>query len=416
MFNDIGHQVEKDLQLSEAISLPIVLTLLVMIFGGVVAAGVPLGMGLLAIVGTFLVLRTLSELTEVAVYSLSVATALGLGLAIDYGLLLLSRYREEFHAGRGHEDAIVAAVATAGRTIVFSGLTVAVSHHALLLFPVAFLRSFAFAGYGVLAVAVAGALLVMPAALAALGSKRVAAGRRQRRQTAGAGTGGADEAPGFWYRAAKRVMGRAVPVTVVIVAVLLVLGLPHPRRQLRPARPPLPARGTPPPARPRSSSTPSSRRRRRRHPVVASTHRRRRRPAAGHRPLRHHAFRALRRGPGRRRHRHLRRRPAPRRARPGRRPLRSPAGDATWLAVTAAVEPLSRRRRALVKAIRATPSPLAEVGVTGPGASLVDTKASIGRRLPYALAWMGLATFVLLFLSLGSVLVSAKAVILNFLA
>jgi putative drug exporter of the RND superfamily len=414
MFDEVGQRVEKDLKISEAISLPIVLVLLVVIFGGLVAAGVPLGMGLLAIVGTFLVLRTLAALTEVAVYSLSIATALGLGLAIDYGLLLLSRYREEFNAGRPHEDAIVAAVTTAGRTIVFSGLTVAVSISALLVFPVAFLRSFAYAGYGVLAVAVAGALLVMPAALAALGAERVAGGRRQRRA----------DGPGFWYRAARRVMGRAVPVTVAIVALLLVLGLP----MLDATFGLTDHRMLPEGARTRQTeelidaefaADPGAV-----IPVVARTTEAGNGGGAAGRQggdgraaidayattlsglagvARVEAATGTYAG-GRRI------------AEPGPANARFTAGDATWLAVTASVEPVSTDGERLVKTIRATPSALADIGVTGPAAALVDTKHSIGGRLPLALAWMVLATFALLFLSLGSVLVSAKAVVLNFLS
>ena len=401
MLDEVGERVERDLKISEAISLPIVLVLLVIIFGGLVAAAVPLGMGLLAIVGTFLVLRILAALTEVAVYSLSIATALGLGLAIDYGLLLLSRYREEFHAGRSHEEAIVAAVATAGRTIVFSGLTVAVSISALLIFPVAFLRSFAYAGYGVLAVAVSAAVLVMPAALAALGSARVAG---ERRQKASSGTG-------FWYRAAKRVMGRAVPVTVAIVAVLLVLGLP----MLDASFGLVDHRMLPEGARTRQTeelidaefSTDAGAV----IPVVGGV------APAGAGAVDAYATTlsglsgvarvdaATGTYAGGRRI-----------ADPGPANARFLAGDATWLAVTAGVEPVSTDGEQLVKTIRATPSPLADIGVTGPAATLVDTKHSIGQRLPFALAWMALATFVLLFLSLGSVLVSAKAVVLNFLS
>ncbi|MGH9037335.1 MAG: MMPL family transporter, partial [Acidimicrobiia bacterium] len=405
VFDEVGHRVEKDLQLSEAIGLPIVLALLVVIFGGLVAAGLPLGLGLLAIVGTFLVLRILSEVTDVAVYSLSVATALGLGLAIDYGLLLLSRYRQEFHAGRAHEEAIVAAMATAGRTVLFSALTVAVSLSALLFFPLAFLHSFAFAGYGVLAVAVAGALLVTPAALGALGPKRVA-GRARRHP----------DGTGFWYRAAHRVMNRAVLVTVGIVAVLLFLGLPLLGATFGLAD----HRVLPENGRTRAveelidaefSADAGA--------VI---------PVVAHTPGGVDAVRADVDGyaatlsvldgvarvdavtgtyaggrrvgePG-----------------PASRSFASADGGSTWLAVTAGVEPVSPAGEDLVAAIRATPSPLADIGVTGPAAALVDTKDSIGELLPVVLAWMALATFVLLVRSLGSVLVAAKAVVLNFLS
>ncbi|MGH8972845.1 MAG: MMPL family transporter [Acidimicrobiia bacterium] len=421
MFDAIGTQVEKDLQLSEAISLPVILVLLVLIFGGLVAAGVPLGLGLLAIVGTFLVLRTLSEVTEVAVYSLSIATALGLGLAIDYGLLLLSRYREEFHAGRSHEDAITVAVATAGRTILFSGLTVAVSLSALLLFPIPFLRSFAFAGYGVVAVAISGALLIMPAALAALGPKRVAAGRHRRRGRRGSRDGDqagtpTTPAPGFWYRAAHRVMGRAGVVTVAIVAVLLVLGLP-----LLDARFGLPDhRVLPPDSRarqteelinaefPADASAVI--------PVVADTPgglEARRADIDGYAATLSGLAGVARVDAATGTYADGRRIAE---AGPAAARFISAAGDATWLAVTAGVEPVSAEGEDLVRTIRATPSTLADIGVTGAAAGLFDTKDAIAGRLPLALAWMALATFVLLFLSLGSVLVSAKAVVLNFLS
>ncbi|MEW6472200.1 MAG: MMPL family transporter [Actinomycetota bacterium] len=402
MFDEVGHRVERDLKISEAISLPIVLVLLVLIFGGLVAAGVPLAMGLLAIVGTFLVLRVLAAVTEVAVYSLSIATALGLGLAIDYGLLLLSRYREEFHAGRSHEDAIVAAVATAGRTIVFSGLTVAVSISALLIFPVAFLRSFAYAGYGVLAVAVAGAVLVMPAALAALGAGRVAGASSRARRTTGA--------PGFWYRAARRVMARAVPVTVAIVAVLLVLGLP----MLDASFGLTDHRMLPDGARTRETEELID--------AEFSADAGAVIPVAGRvtgEEASVDTYATMLSGlPG------VARVDAAtgtyaggrRIAEPGPANARFRAGDSTWLAVTAGVEPVSADGERLVKTIRATPSPLADIGVTGPAAALVDTKHSIGSRLPLAIVWIALATFGLLFLSLGSVLVSAKAVVLNFLS
>ena len=417
MFNEIGHEVEGDLLLAEAIALPIVLILLVVIFGGLVAAGVPLAIGVITILGTFLMLRVLHELTDVAVYALSITTALGLGLAIDYGLLLLSRYREEFHAGRSHEDAIVVSLATAGRTILVSGLTVAVSLSALLLFEPSFLRSFGYAGYGVLAVALAGALVVMPAALAALGPKRVAGRRRGRHEPK-------VKPPGFWYHAARWVMRRAAPVTAVVVAGLVVLGLPlldatfglvdhrvmpggaHARQaeELIASEFNVDAGAV--------------------IPVVARTtgDARATREAVDDYAL------ALARLDGVARVDALsgtymgeravgsRSRVGPSRLESGPAAQRFAAGEATWLAVTPSVEPVSAEAEQLVKAIRATPSGLADVAVTGPSAALVDTKESIGGRLPLALGWMALATFALLFLSLGSVLVAAKAVVLNFLS
>jgi len=145
IFNEVGTQIRSDLERSEAITLPIVILLLVIIFGSVVAAGLPLGVGVLSVLGTFLVLRIIAALTNVSIYSLNLTTALGLGLAIDYSLFVVSRYREELRAGRTTEAAVVRSVETAGRTVLFSALTVAASLCALLVFPLYFLRSFAYA-------------------------------------------------------------------------------------------------------------------------------------------------------------------------------------------------------------------------------------------------------------------------------
>src|SRR5437899_3064422 len=142
---------------------------LVRVFGSVVAAGLPLGIGVLAIIGTFLVLRVLASFTQVSIFSLNLTTAMGLGLAIDYSLFIVSRYREEMRTGLEPHDAVIRSVLTAGRTVAFSAMTVAISLAALLIFPLAFLRSFAYAGIAVVAVAAGGALVFLPALLAVLG-------------------------------------------------------------------------------------------------------------------------------------------------------------------------------------------------------------------------------------------------------
>src|SRR5438309_2012498 len=171
VFRQVSSQVEKDLRKAEMISVPITLLLLVLIFGSVVAAGLPLGIGVLAIIGTFLILRVLASLTQVSIFSLNLTTAMGLGLAIDYSLFIVTRYREELGAGWGTREAIIRTVATAGRTVLFSALTVAISLAALLVFPLSFLRSFAYAGVGVVFMAAIGAIVVLPALLAALGDR-----------------------------------------------------------------------------------------------------------------------------------------------------------------------------------------------------------------------------------------------------
>src|ERR687893_820666 len=149
VFHEVGATIEEDLLVAEMIALPVTLVLLVLIFGSVVAATLPLAIGVMSIMGTFLVLQVMSGMTDVSIYALNLTTALGLGLAIDYSLFVVSRYREELRAGHEPRSAVVRTVRTAGRTVAFSALTVAASLCALLVFPVAFLRSFAYAGVAV---------------------------------------------------------------------------------------------------------------------------------------------------------------------------------------------------------------------------------------------------------------------------
>ncbi|MGH3310902.1 MAG: MMPL family transporter, partial [Streptomyces sp.] len=158
--NDISGQVSADLAVAEAIAVPVTLILLVVAFGSVVAALLPLAIGLIAILGTFAELFVLGSITDVSVFAVNLTTALGLGLGIDYGLLIVSRFRERLSEGAEVADALRTTVTTAGRTIAFSAATVVAALAALLLFPPFFLRSFAYAGIGVVFIAAVAALLV----------------------------------------------------------------------------------------------------------------------------------------------------------------------------------------------------------------------------------------------------------------
>src|SRR5919106_1124929 len=216
-FREVGEQVEADLARAEAIAIPITLLLLVVVFASAVAGILPLVVGGFAIVGTLLILRVLADLTDVSIYALNLTTALGLGLAIDYSLFIVSRYREELRGGREPADALAVTMRTAGRTVLFSAATVAVSLLALLVFPLYFLRSFGYAGIAVVALAAVGALVVLPALLALLGPRidrfRLPIGRR-RTTPHQVGTG-------FWHRIATWVMRRPVPIALVVVAFLV---------------------------------------------------------------------------------------------------------------------------------------------------------------------------------------------------
>jgi putative drug exporter of the RND superfamily len=168
---DISNQVASDLAVAEAIAVPIILVLLVVVFGSVVAALLPLAIGTIAVFGTFALLSVLGSVTDVSVFAINLTTALGLGLAIDYALLMVSRFREELDRGQDTTEAVARTLETAGKTIMFSALTVAVALGALILFPLYFLRSFAYAGIGVVIIAMLSAIFVLPAVLALLGTR-----------------------------------------------------------------------------------------------------------------------------------------------------------------------------------------------------------------------------------------------------
>jgi RND superfamily putative drug exporter len=162
---DSRTQVGKDLALAEGIAVPIILVLLVFAFGSLVAASLPLLIGAATVFGTFAALSGIASATDVSIYSINLTTALSLGLAVDYALLMVSRFREELSSGRSIEDAVVRTVQTAGRTIVFSALTVAVALAVLTIFPLFFLRSFAYSGIGVVLIAMLTSVVVLPALL-----------------------------------------------------------------------------------------------------------------------------------------------------------------------------------------------------------------------------------------------------------
>src|SRR6266536_561206 len=231
----INKEVTSDIGRAEGLSMPLLLVLLMVIFGGLAAASLPLAIGGIAILGSFTALRLLTLLTAVSIYSVNITTILGLGLAIDYGLFMVSRFREELGRTAAVEDAVARTVATAGRTVAVSGITVAVALASLMLFPMTFLRSMGYGGVATVIVDMVAALTVMPALLAVLGPRvnalRVRPRRRagQARQPGAAllpGTVLADETSGAWYRLARSVMRRPVVYVVVIVAGLAAVGSP----------------------------------------------------------------------------------------------------------------------------------------------------------------------------------------------
>ncbi|WP_407562762.1 MMPL family transporter [Streptomyces sp. 184] len=398
--NDVSTQVAADLALAEAIAVPVTLVLLVLAFGSIVAALLPLAIGLVAIFGTFAELWVLGSLTDVSVFSVNLTIALGLGLGIDYGLLLVSRFREQLTAGDEVPQAIRRTVATAGRTIAFSSATIVAALAALLVFPQYFLRSFAYAGIGVVAIAAISALVIIPALLAVLGHRvnggRVPGARAMRRT----------DAP-LWGRVAGAVMRRPALTALPVLGLLLLAASP--------------LLGV-------SYGTPDER-------VLPESAQSRQVATALREDFAVDDSTAIDvvttgavAGPDLARYAtELSRLDGVARVdasngsyADGAAGPASPAAaglgrpDAQRLTVSVEPAPKSGAAQELVGDVRAVPAPGGvETLVGGTDAELVDAKDSIGSRLPLAVGMVLITTFVLLFLFTGSVVQPLRAVVLN---
>jgi len=228
VYDEINQQNERDLLLMESIAIPLSFLVLVWVFGGLLAAALPVALGGLAIVGSMSVLRLISFSTDVSTYALNLSSALGLALAIDYTLLIVSRYRDELADGTEPNEALIRTMATAGRTVLFSATTVALSMAVMVLFPMYFLKSFAYAGVATVAFVAAAAILVTPAAIVLLGPRLDALDvRRGARRLFGRPDPVRKPVQElFWYRSTKFVTRRAVPIGLAVIALLLLLGVP----------------------------------------------------------------------------------------------------------------------------------------------------------------------------------------------
>ena len=228
VYAQINAQTQRDLLLMESIAIPLSFLVLVWVFGGLVAAALPMLVGGLAIVGSMSVLRLITFSTDVSIFALNLSTALGLALAIDYTLLIISRYRDELAEGKPREQALIRTMSTAGRTVLFSATTVALSMAAMLLFPMYFLKSFAYAGIATVAFGAAAAVIVTPAAIWLLGDRLGALDVRKfiRRVLRRPEPTVKPVEQLFWYRSTKFVMRRAVPIGLAVIVLLLALGAP----------------------------------------------------------------------------------------------------------------------------------------------------------------------------------------------
>lgn len=231
-YAQINDQNERDLLLMESIAIPLSFAVLVWVLGGVVAAALPIVLGTLAIVCTMSVLRLISFATDVSTYALDLSIAMGLALAIDYNLLIISRYREELARSGDRERALMRTMATAGRTVLFSATTVGLSMAVMAVFPMYFLKSSAYTIVATAAIVAVAAVVITPAAIALLGPRldaldarpllhRILYGQRSFRDHAHKPL---EEQ--FWYRSTRYVLRHALPVGLSVVALLLLLGVP----------------------------------------------------------------------------------------------------------------------------------------------------------------------------------------------
>jgi trehalose monomycolate/heme transporter len=398
----INSEVTANIGKAEGFSMPVLLILLLVIFGGLVAASLPLAIGGAAILGSFTVLRLLTLFTTVSVYSVNITTIIGLGLGIDYALFMVVRFREELRRQPTTEAAVARTVATAGRTIAVSGVTVAVALTSLMLFPEVFLRSMGYGGVATVLVDMVAALTVLPALLAVLGPRVNALRVRRSLRPVPVGRPGAAEAVpapgGGWYRLAHAVMRRPVAFAVVIILALLALGLPF----LRISWGGTDARALPATAQARqvtealnsdfpvNSTSPIE-------AVVTLTE-----PAGG--PAGRTALTAY---TGR----------LTRLAGVTGAQITAVSGDRARVDIGYAPSPTSTAARQIVQRVRAAAVPAgAVVLVGGTTAQLVDELSSLGATLPWMALLVVVSTFILLFLAFGSVVLPVKAIVMNVLS
>jgi RND superfamily putative drug exporter len=231
-YAQINTQNQDDLLVMEAIAIPLSFLVLVWVFGGLLAAALPMTLGALAVVGSMSVLRLVTFTAQVSIFALNLSTAMGLALAIDYTLLIVSRYRDELAEGSDRDQALIRTMATSGRTVLFSAVTVALSMSATALFPMYFLKSFAYSGVATVAFVATASIVITPAAIVLLGPRLDALdARRLVRRVLLRTRGGSDPVHKpveqlFWYRSSKLVMRRWLPIGLAVVALLLLLGLP----------------------------------------------------------------------------------------------------------------------------------------------------------------------------------------------
>jgi len=385
----VNKQVEEDLRKAEMLAFPLLFLLSLLFFRSLVASVLPLMIGGLAIVGTFLILRVASEFASISIFALNLTTALGLGLAIDYSLFIVSRYREEIAKDGPGLAAMRRVLATAGRTVFFSSLTVAAALASLLVFPQRFLYSMGLGGSLVALFAATISLTVLPAVLTLLGTRVNAGAPKFLQRRAEADARATQE--GFWYRLSRFVMRRPLPIATLSAAFLILLGLPFLSIKFNTVDP---------------TVLPTSTSARQAYDTVSEEF-----PPYHETPI----WVDLEGGGPK---------AASQFAAEVRRvggvaevlpPQRLASGVAA-LQIVSAHPFASEASEDTVRAIRDLPAPAGStVLVSGATADFVDFQSSLTQHAPYALAIVIAATLVILFLMTGSVVLPIKSLLMNFL-
>jgi trehalose monomycolate/heme transporter len=396
--HDIEDQVAHDIMTAELLAMPILLVLLVIIFGSLVAASTPLLVGSLAILGAFTVVRVITMFTEVSIFSINIITILGLGLAIDYALFMVSRFREELDKGQPVPDAVSRTMATAGRTVAVSGIIVMLALSGLLIFPQLLLHSMGFGGSAAVLVAMTISLTVLPALLAVLGHRidavRLPWARRRRIPTV---TGAVAEAvskaadQGAWARIANSVMRRPVPYALGVTILLLLLAVPFAGVKFGGVDERVLPAGT-------ESRVVSERLQ---NEFAGNAIDPIRVLVSGASPAAAAQFAdRIETVPG-----------------VSGTVVTAQKGNSTLLAVSYEGAANSPQARGTVKNIRALDRPAgADVLVGGPTAAVVDQLSGLSQRLPWVMLLVAGVTFILLTLAFGSVVVPLKAIVMNLIS
>jgi uncharacterized membrane protein YdfJ with MMPL/SSD domain len=380
-----NEQVSEDLARAELLAFPILFLLSFLFFRSLVAALLPLLVGGLAIVLTFLALRLASDLGSVSVFALNLVTGLGLGLAIDSSLFIVSRYREEIAKHGPGREALRRTVGTAGRSVFFSSLTVAAAMASLLVFPQNFLYSMGLGGVIVALIAGAVALIVLPAVLALLGARVNSLAPKRLQRAVEREASGVQE--GFWYRLSRFVQRRPRRVALASAATLVALGIPFLSINFTAVD----AQVLPEDASARQVDT------------AVNT------DFPAHRTTT--TYLAIESPPDP----EVRAYASQLRGLDGAAQVSEPqamGGGITRIDVVSESGPLAERSQALVEDIRAL-HPSFEVAAGGQTAGFVDLEDSVLEHLPIALAIIAVATIVVLFVMTGSVVLPLKAVLMN---